>query len=401
MTPARALLGEHADDLEARRAELDRLAERVLAGREQVAEHRLADERDAAAVRDVRPRDRAARRERVVLGRRGRPASCRSPTSSSSRPRRSPSRVVETTGETDATSGAWLGSSIALTDCCVSDARLGLRARRRGPRPKRPRLSTVIVFVPSALIRLCTACEEPVPTASRMITAATPISTPSTVSAERSLFALIAAPGDPEGVEHVHATAPADASTARRSEPRRRRRHRDAATVVDDQAVAQPHHALGVRGDVLLVRDQDDRPAAGVEAAEHVHDLVARRVSRLPVGSSARTSAGLGHDRARERDPLLLAARELVREVVAAVGEPDRSSASAARARRSSRLDARVEQRQLDVRERGRPRDQVERLEDEADLAVADPRQRRLVERPHVDRRRGRTGPASGRRGSR
>ena len=48
--PRGALLGEHADDLEARRAELDRLAERVLPGREEVAEHRLADQDDAAAV---------------------------------------------------------------------------------------------------------------------------------------------------------------------------------------------------------------------------------------------------------------------------------------------------------------------------------------------------------------
>jgi hypothetical protein len=46
--------------------------------------------------------------------------------------------------------------------------------------------------------------------------------------------------------------------------------------------------------------------------------------------------------------------------------------------------DARVEQRQLDVVERGRARQQVELLEHEADLAVADRRERVAVERLDV-----------------
>jgi hypothetical protein len=46
-------------------------------------------------------------------------------------------------------------------------------------------------------------------------------------------------------------------------------------------------------------------------------------VSRLPVGSSASSSAGLGHDRPGDGDALLLAARQLARSVVHSVGEAD------------------------------------------------------------------------------
>src|SRR5687768_3027257 len=40
-----------------------------------------------------------------------------------------------------------------------------------------------------------------------------------------------------------------------------------------DQAVAQAHDAVRVGGDVVLVGDQDDGVALGVQVAEHAHDL--------------------------------------------------------------------------------------------------------------------------------
>ena len=57
---------------------------------------------------------------------------------------------------------------------------------------------------------------------------------------------------------------------------------------------------------------------------------------------------------------------------------PTAFSASRRPLRRSAARDARVEQRQLDVLERGRARQQVEALEHEADLLVADMRQLRV-----------------------
>src|SRR5690348_13924378 len=46
--------------------------------------------------------------------------------------------------------------------------------------------------------------------------------------------------------------------------------------VAFDQSVAQPHNAAGVAGDVLFVRDHDDRIALFVQLLEQLHDLFAR-----------------------------------------------------------------------------------------------------------------------------
>ena len=74
--------------------------------------------------------------------------------------------------------------------------------------------------------------------------------------------------------------------------------------------------------------------------------------SRLPVGSSARITFGLGDQRARDGDALLLAARHLVRVVVDALGEPDALQRLARPLVALDRRDVRVHQRQLDVLER-------------------------------------------------
>jgi hypothetical protein len=66
--------------------------------------------------------------------------------------------------------------------------------------------------------------------------------------------------------------------------------------------------------------------------------------------------------------------RELARVMRLAIGEPDR--ARRARAERGARARcAGVEQRQLDVLERGRRGQQVELLEDEPDAGVPDARE--------------------------
>src|SRR6185312_8696018 len=121
---------------------------------------------------------------------------------------------------------------------------------------------------------------------------------------------------------------------------------RDDAAILDDAAVGEPHDALGARGDVRLVRDEDDRAARLVEVGEQL-EHVARGV-RVEV--AGRLQRG-------ERAAAALRARQ------AGVGE-----------------------RQLDLRERARARNEVEALEDEAELAVADVGEVVVVEGAHVDR---------------
>src|SRR5262249_61032314 len=86
----------------------------------------------------------------------------------------------------------------------------------------------------------------------------------------------------------------------------------------------------------------------------------------------------------RDGDALLLPARELARVVASTVGQTD-CGEPLARARAPLACgEGGVEQRQLDVLERRRSRQQVELLEDEPDLGVADPGELVRREAGHV-----------------
>ena len=93
--------------------------------------------------------------------------------------------------------------------------------------------------------------------------------------------------------------------------------------------------------------------------------------SRSPVGSSQSSSVGIGDDGAGDADALFLAARQLARVVVRAIGQADhlqRDLRRACGARPCRQL--RQQQRQLDVALGGQHRQQVVELEDEADVVA-------------------------------
>ena len=106
--------------------------------------------------------------------------------------------------------------------------------------------------------------------------------------------------------------------------------------------------------------------------------------SRLPVGSSASRIDGIVDERARDGHALTLAARQLVRTVRRASVSSTFASASLARSCRDLPGDAAVNERQLDVVKRRRARQQIERLKDEPDLLVPDPRQLVVVHRTRL-----------------
>ena len=129
---------------------------------------------------------------------------------------------------------------------------------------------------------------------------------------------------------------------------RSHRRTADAARRADDLAVAQPDRALGARGDLRIVGDDEDRDAGLVDLGEQIHDLLARlaveRAGRLVGEDQPR----LADQRARDRDALLLTARHLRRQVVGPVAQADalevlrrRSGCASAARRPGSRAAAR------------------------------------------------------------
>ena len=76
-------------------------------------------------------------------------------------------------------------------------------------------------------------------------------------------------------------------------------------------------------GHILLVRDQDDRVAAGVHLAKRGEDLLAGGAVEVSGRLVGEDEARPGDEGPRDRDPLALPAGELVRPVVRPVGEAD------------------------------------------------------------------------------
>src|SRR5688500_2108634 len=111
-----------------------------------------------------------------------------------------------------------------------------------------------------------------------------------------------------------------------------------------------------------------------MEIAKQFHDgLTVHRVevTRRLVGEENERIAG---DSARNRDALLLTARELCGIVLHAMRHPDFLERLRHAALAFGRAQAAVCERQLDVLVDCEVADQVERLEDEADLPIANPR---------------------------
>ena len=165
----------------------------------------------------------------------------------------------------------------------------------------------------------------PWPTPTRATTDATPMMTPSIVRAARSRLV--------RSRDSASRSSSTDGSC-------------------DDPPVAQVDLAVGGRGDLGVVGDEDDRPAGGVELVEQRHDLgagVAVEVAGRLVGEDQRR---LRDERARDRDPLLLAARQLGRLVVEAIAQPEPLEGGRRPRRPLAPRDALVQQRRRDVVER-------------------------------------------------
>ncbi len=163
----------------------------------------------------------------------------------------------------------------------------------------------------------------------------------------------------------------------------RRTSRPSAREILFDPAVLQMHLASGVGRDVRLVGHQDDGLPVLEELLEEREDLFARGAVEVTGRLVGEEDAGRVHQRAGDRDALPLAAGELVRPVLHAVGEADASER--VRGLYPSILcpETRVDQRQLDIIERRGAGQQVEGLKDEADLLVSDAGELVVVEVGH------------------
>ena len=187
---------------------------------------------------------------------------------------------------------------------------------------------------------------------------------------------------------------------AERARPAARRPSRIAAATVErrrliagggySRSTIRPSAIRSRRGRLLrqlvVVRDDEDGGAElPIELEEELVDLAPGLGVEVPGRLVGQQEPGPKQQGARQRHPLLLAARKLARPVREPVGQAD------ARQHRRRPLGAEPprlpqdEPRHHGVLERGELRQQVVELEDEADLPVAELRQPRGVHRRHVD----------------
>ena len=134
-----------------------------------------------------------------------------------------------------------------------------------------------------------------------------------------------------------------------------------------DPAVEQPDDPARCARDVLFVRASTIVLPFEFQLVEQRHDSAPVCESRLPVGSSARQDARVVIRAARDGDALALPARSSLGWWVIRSPRPTAFSACTARFAPLLAREPGVDgSGSLDLMDRGRPRREVERLEDEA-----------------------------------
>ena len=102
---------------------------------------------------------------------------------------------------------------------------------------------------------------------------------------------------------------------------------------VDQLALVEVQLARRVLGRLRIVRHHDDRLALrAIQRLQQVHDLLGAAPVEVARRLVAHEQRRIGDERARDRDSLLLTAGQLVRLVLAAIGEPDQLQSRLARA---------------------------------------------------------------------
>src|SRR6185369_13955076 len=148
----------------------------------------------------------------------------------------------------------------------------------------------------------------------------------------------------------------------------------DALLLLDDTTVEEVNRTLRVPREAGIVGHHADRGPFLVQLFQQLHHRLGVprvKVAGRLVGEQDRR---LAHHRAGHRDALLLTARELRRVVLHPVRHADPLQGLLHALLALLRRHAAIGQRQLDVLVHRQVADQVERLEDETDLLVPDPR---------------------------
>jgi len=157
--------------------------------------------------------------------------------------------------------------------------------------------------------------------------------------------------------------------------------------ISDDFSIAQDDHAFGEPRDIEFVGDHDDGDALIVQLLEYTHDLDAGLGVQISSRFIGQEQGGPVHQSAGDGYALLLAARKLVWMMIGAFAEADEIKSLLGAIPLFVRGDAVaiILHGHLDIFESRRAGQQIETLKDEADLFIADIRQRITIQRGYVN----------------
>ena len=139
-----------------------------------------------------------------------------------------------------------------------------------------------------------------------------------------------------------------------------------------DLTVANVDYSMGVVCDIGLVGDEDDCVAFGLELVEQRHNFNTGFGIQITCGLIREDDGRTVDESAGDGDALALTARKLVGLVMHSRFQADVGEGLLCALDPLSGGCAVVYERQFNVMQRGRAREQVERLEDEPDFLVAD-----------------------------
>src|SRR5215216_4720720 len=274
--------------------------------------------------------------------------------------RRAPTRATSPEATVAATRrGSPMASPTRRTSSSPSRDTLGAEPNDRLPG------ATNRMLEPSDSTPEVTSSRAALPIATSRTTLATPMTTPSMVSPERSLLARSASQATRMASEALTGAPPWGSPDPSGSPGHLR--------LGDHAAVAQGDPAAEPGRDPGVVGDHDHRdPAVGVEAGQQLQHLVARARVEVAGGLVGQQHGRLGDQGPGNGHALLLAARELGGPVLEPVPEPDRLQGLGGQAAALPPAQPPVDQRQADVGHRRGPGQQLEALEHEAHDPVAD-----------------------------
>jgi hypothetical protein len=93
--------------------------------------------------------------------------------------------------------------------------------------------------------------------------------------------------------------------------------------IFDDPPIMQGNLSPRAIGDFCRMGNQDDRSTVAVKVLEEGQDLIASSTVQCTGRLVGQDESGIVHHRARDGDSLLLSSGELIRRMMAAIGQSD------------------------------------------------------------------------------